>query len=227
MRNVAFAVHPERIDAAVRRAKAALRLLEREPCARPKAGKERKWPIPEPVQVAMLLAMHPEMEGARIRKLLREGRLELPKRRYHLEEVRKAAVLALVEYLGKRPIEVSDEDFEGNGLGWLANRQGSSFRALREAGLLSCEDGHAYRFKKKPETFGSRDNRVRALREAAEAMGKGPSETRLRDLKGRFPGTYSMVINYYGGSLFEAYLDAGLVTGKDEAHMRARGTKPH
>ncbi|NYZ60641.1 hypothetical protein H0O01_03005 [Candidatus Micrarchaeota archaeon] len=218
MRNLAFAIHPHEMDVAIRRAKSSLRLLEAEPC---KAPKERKWPIPEPVQVAMLKAMHPEMEGARIKRLLRDGRMRLPQKKYHLEEVKRAAVLALVKHLGKNPLCVPDEDFERNGLGWLVNRYGSSFKALKSVGLLSEKDRHAHRFKKKPWTFSNRENRIKALREAEEKLGGKPRETRLWHLKDEFPKVHAMVINYYHGSVFEAYVDAGLATRKDEEYMRA------
>jgi len=225
MRNLAFATHPQEMDVAIRRAKTRLGLLGQEPCAKPKEAKERKWPIPEPVQVAMLKAMHPEMEGTRIKRLLRDGRMRLPQKKYHLEEVRRAAILSFAEYMGrigKTPTEIGDDDFCRNGLGWLVNRYGSSFKALKSVGLLSEKDRHAHRFKKKPWTFSNRENRIKELREVQKKLGGEPRERRTRDFKEPFPKVYDMVINYYHGSVFEAYFDAGLVSEKDEEYMRAR-----
>ncbi len=221
MGNLASAIHPQEMDAAIRRMKTLLRLLEPEPCAQPKAHKERKWPIPEPVQVAMLKAMHPEMAEARVRKLLREGRMCLPGKKYDIPGVERAAIISFVAYVGKKPVEIGDDDFSRNGLGWLANRHGSSFGALKSVGLLSEKERHAHRFRKKPETFGNREKRIDKLREAQKKLGGEPRERRTRDFKEPFPKVYNMVINYYHGSAFEAYFDAGLVTKRDEEYMRA------
>jgi hypothetical protein len=221
MGNLAFAIRPQEMDSAIRRARARLRLLEEKPCI---SRRERKWPIPEQVQLAMLEAMHPEMGVNRIRRLFEEERISLPQKKYHLRKVREAAILSFAEYMGragKKPAEIGDGDFSRNGLGWLANRYGSSFEALKSAWLLSEKDRHAHRFRTKPWTFGNRENRIRALREAEAQLGGRPRDTRLRDLKEPFPKVYAMVINYYNGSVFEAYLDAGLVKGKDEELMRA------
>lgn len=219
---------PERepLQLAIVRAKEAVRLLDAR--LNPES-RRRRWEMPDCVKIAILKALHPELGERDVLEGLEKGTLAVPRRNtYRFEDVRMAAILAFVGHMGrmgKRPEEISDEDFRRNGLAGLVNKFGSCFEALKRAGVLSEEERHAYRFKNKPWTFSNRENRIEKLREAEEKLGGRPRDTRLRDLKEPFPKVYAMIINYYGGSVFEAYLDAGLVSKKDEEYMRARNKR--
>lgn len=217
---------PERepLQLAIVRAKDAVRLLDAK--LNPES-RHRRWEMPDCVKIAILKALHPELGEREVLEGLEKGTLAVPRRNtYRFEDVRMAAILAFVGHMGrmgKRPEEISDEDFRRNGLAGLANnRFGSCFEALRWAGVLPEEGRHAFMFKTKPETYSNRENRVRDLKEAQERLGGDPRERRARDFMGISSKLYNMVVNYYHGSAFEAYLDAGLVTKKDEEYMRAR-----
>lgn len=214
----------EPLRLAIARAKDAVRLLDAR--LNPES-KRRRWEMPECVRISILKALHPEMGEREIANGIESGRLEIPNRNVYLSEaVRRAALVSFVDYMrrmGKEPRMISDHDFRRNGLGGLVNNWfGSCSGALRWAGALSEDEVHAFRFKSRPWTFSNRENRIRALREEAKRIGKEPRETKLRDLG---DGIRIMVINYYNGSVFEAFLDAGLVTKKDEEYMRAQTEK--
>jgi hypothetical protein len=135
-------------------------------------------------------------------------------------ENRKRVVLWLVEKLGKEPCNITQEDFHSNGLAGFLNTSfygGSPYRALKEAGHKM----HPWEMIRTPQhTFQSKTKRVKACKWLVQKLGKEP-----RDIVGAefTANRLAGLLSYHKCSPYAAFLEARLVTKKDEEHMKKRG----
>ncbi|HID71128.1 MAG TPA: hypothetical protein EYP29_00075 [Thermoplasmata archaeon] len=116
------------------------------------------------------------------------------KKENRVEEVR-----ALVSRLGKSPDEIKKKDFFDNHLTMLF-KYGSLKELLEEA-------GYTLQKTQKPKGYwNSRENRVKAIREFVENVGKPLNKITKKDF---IAYGLSSLLNRYNGSLWNAIRDAG------------------
>ena len=141
---------------------------------------------------------------------------------YQKRENRIAAIRWLVEKLGNEAMEITQGDFNENGLSGLLSHhyRNSPYEALLEAGfeLKPWEMGMA------PLGFWKeKENRIEAIRWLVAKLGKDVREIRFDDFrKNDLSGLLEI---YYRNSPYEALKDAGLATEVDEAYMQTRGLR--
>lgn len=138
---------------------------------------------------------------------------------WKIEANRVGAIRGLVNKLEKPPSEVTRKDFEDNGLwGLLVHYYSSSpFRALKEAGydIKEWERGQTVKF-----FWKKRENRVKAIKDFVEKLGKPPTQITYKDFKDNGLGG---VFDYYG-SPYKALKDAGYEFEPWEMDRIVRGT---
>lgn len=150
-------------------------------------------------------------------------------------ETRVRATKWLVQKTGKSPREIRYDDFRKNGLrGLLSELNDSAHTALLEAGYFYTKKeaiGHLERAEfptdkfypweaKVPKRFfREKRTRLAATCWLAKKLGRQPREMRAGDFKSN--NLAGMLKYYYGDSPYEALLEAGLVTSRDEDYMRS------
>jgi hypothetical protein len=136
---------------------------------------------------------------------------------YDIKANRIDALNWLVEKLGKDPRDITTRNFRSKRLGGLLNMhyRDSPYYALKEAGykinpweMLTTPDGF----------YNLKETRISAVRWLVRKLGKEPRDMTSDDFHSNRLG--GLLGNHYGDSPYEAVLEAGLVSRKDEAHMR-------
>ena len=140
-----------------------------------------------------------------------------PKAFYESKDNRIAAVRWLVDKLKKDPRDITAEDFRSKRLGGLFTEyyHSSPHEALIEAGyeILPWE-----MVKTPMEVYGSKENRIAAVRWLVDKLKKHPRDITQEDFYSNRLG--GLLTHYYSNSPYEAILEAGLVTKAEEASMR-------
>ena len=153
---------------------------------------------------------------------------------YKKSENRIAATKWLVWKLNKDPREITQDDFNNNGLGGLIARPecvGSPYLILVEAGYAYSEDEikeHAKTGFKTDKIYPwemnharvyyKRGIRIASIRWLIWRLKKKAREITFNDFNNNGLGG---LMPYYKSSPYEALLEAGLVTPADEAYMRS------
>ena len=159
-------------------------------------------------------------------------------------ETRVSAVSWLVEKMKKPVTEISREDFVDNGLatllamynpkkckdykktgiietppGYLLEYPNAVARALAEAGFLSGEDEKKMKLsgKVRASHWFDRDNRIAALKEIVDDLGKPPEKITQKELE---RANLVYMIHVYYGNRKKAFVDAGFDYDETEANQR-------
>jgi hypothetical protein len=143
--------------------------------------------------------------------------LRTPDQFYKPIENRIAAIKWLVCKVEKAPCDILLEDFRSNRLGGLlANYYGDiPYHALKEAGYPL----EPWEMLRTPQGFyDSKDIRTAAMAWLVRKLGKEPRDIIQDDF---YSNRLWGLLNRYNGSPYDALLEAGLVTKKDEAYMRS------
>jgi hypothetical protein len=145
-------------------------------------------------------------EDAEILDFIRKGYLEIPRNKWKSEEVRRAAVKALVKALGKDAKEIIQDDFDENGLrGAMPYYRSSPYEALRDAGF----EMKPWEMRMAPNGFwGERGNRVEAVKWLVARLGKDAREIIKEDFEENGLGGL-LVHQQYEGSPYAALKEAG------------------
>ncbi len=159
-------------------------------------------------------------------------------RLYHDKTMRSSATKWLIWKTGKHPKELTQDDFNGNGLGGLI--QLPSYKGSPYAALV--ESGHAFSIREAREHSEARafgkgriypwemnniriysDLRMRAgaTRWAVWRSGKDARDITVEDFKEA--GLQGLLANHYDGSPFKALREAGEVEAAEEDYMRRHG----
>jgi hypothetical protein len=130
----------------------------------------------------------------------------VPQALYGKKSNRVKAIKQLVKECGKKPRDITRDDFNSNHLGTLLNHDynGSPYRALTEAGykLQPWEMLHT------PKGFyGNKSIRVKAIKQLVRKCGKEPCDVVAGDFySNRLRG---LLDGYYAGSPYAALKEAG------------------
>ncbi len=144
-----------------------------------------------------------------------------PRGFYESKKNRVAAITWLVKKLSKESRDMTLEDFRSNRLGGLLSNYYSDipYYALKEAGY----NLHPWEMLKTPQTFyESKDIRIAAINwlvQRVKKSGKEPRDITQEEFRSNRLG--GLLYNYYNGSPYDALLEAGLISKKDEAYMRS------
>jgi len=143
-----------------------------------------------------------------------------PRGFYEEKENRVAAVKWLVKKLDKDLRNVTQEDFHSNRLGGLLNAHysDSPYEAVSKAfPKLKIKP---WEMKETPNRFyKKKENRVKAVKWLVENLDKDPRDITVEDFY--FNRLGGLLSHQYSNSPYKALLEAGLVTQKDEEHMRS------
>lgn len=136
-------------------------------------------------------------------------------------DTRIEATRWLVTKLGKKPEELTRDDFISNRLWNLISRyySDSPYRAVSEA--YPELNMKPWQMKRIPRGFfDSLENRIEATRWLAEQSGKKPTEIDRPDFKAHGLGAF--LKNRYGNSHYTALREASLISEEEERTMRRR-----
>lgn len=149
---------------------------------------------------------------------LSRGYLEIPRYKWDSENVRKAAVKALVKALGKEAREITQDDFFENGLRrFLRYYRGSPYEALRNAGF----EIKPWEMQKTPKGFyRHKKNRIEVTKLLVAVLGKDARELTQDDF---LDNGLSRLLSYYRRSHFEALRDAGFDVNAWEMDKTPKG----
>ena len=101
---------------------------------------------------------------------------QMPRGYWDLRENRVKAIRKFVRDMDKPFNEITKKDFIGYGLSSLLNKyNGSLWRAIEDAGFKDIKVWRA------PGHWNKKDNRVHAVRELVERLGKDPKDVTRRD----------------------------------------------
>ncbi len=149
--------------------------------------------------------------------------------------IRTEVTKKLLQILGKEPKEITQNDFNENGLNGLLGRyKNSPYLALVEAGYaysleeieehankmeFKTEKIYPWEMDKSPYVYGQEKIRIAATKWLVWKLGKEPKEITTDDFNDN--GLSGLLVGYYNCSPYDALFDAGLVTSADEAYMRS------
>ncbi len=149
-----------------------------------------------------------QINGGKTEELLRDG-LIIPSetRKWREKDARVAAVKILVEVLAKKLTDVTQKDFNKNGLGGLlAGRYNSSpYEAVKEA--FPELDLKPWEMKITPTGFFDEEkNRFESVKWLVKTVGKKPTDLCRADFKEG--GLGGLLKNHYNNSPYKAVIEA-------------------
>ena len=143
-----------------------------------------------------------------------------PHKFYEKKANRIVAVNWLVERLDKDIRDITHEDFTLYGLGGLLNNHyyDSPYKALQDAGYKILP----WEMKDTPQKFyEKKEHRVAAVKWLIRKLKKAPRDIKRKDFQNN--GLGGLLSNHHNSSAYEALVEAGLVSRRDEAYMRSHG----
>jgi len=143
---------------------------------------------------------------------------------FSIAENRIAAVRWLAKKLRKKPKYLSGVDFKNNRLGGLLSvkYRDSPYAAVTEA--FPELNIQPWEMSVTPTGFYDRlENRVGAIKWLVKKLRKNPKNVTQRDFHKN--GLGGLLSNMHNNSPYEALLEAGFVTQRDEEHMRKRNKR--